>query len=116
MVEALRAASVAGDAARVETLEKAFGLIYTPGTLLFNESLSGMVRCPSKLYIDWQHAVVASGEVSQYEVNQRVRHIIYNSEFTLGHLDEFARAVSLPKAEGKLGKILFSERFFHSCV
>ena len=69
MVEALRAASVAGDAARFEKLEKAFGLRYTPGTLLSNESLSGMVRCPSKLYIDWQHAVVASGVVAQYEVN-----------------------------------------------
>lgn len=76
--------------------EKACGLNYSPGSLLWDLELRQYIDAADFIFIDWYHCLCASGGVAQYEGNEYIRAIITHTDITLDDLDNFMATVSFP--------------------
>ena len=93
----------------IKEVEQALGLSYEPGGLAFDREGLSIARLPETVYWDWQHSLVASGGVAQYQLNQFVRKLIA-SGISRADLDAFAKTVKWPRNSTKLPKNFFQKR------
>lgn len=95
-------------------LQQVLGQKYDPDGLLWDDFCTATCKPPVGVFWDWQHNLVSSGGVAQYEVNQFVRAIIaHNTDgvsFTLKQLDEFSASVRMPRRHHSLTKDFFARR------
>jgi len=95
--------------AEFDFFEKAYGLVYEPSAILFDEHCRRVVQFPSTIYWDWMHCTFASGGVAQYQVNALAM-CVCSTGLDLAALDAFVATVSIGSGRSKLSKTFFSDR------
>ena len=95
--------------AEFEFLQKAYGLVYEPAAILFDEHCRSVARFPDTIYWDWMHCLLASGGIAQYQVNLVVLEI-GKAGVSLASIDEFCSNVSMPASRAKLSRTFFQDR------
>ena len=92
-----------------QRLEQCLGIKYDPESLLWDVFCRATCMPPLGVFWDWQHNLVSSGGLAQYEVNQFVRAIVAH-DFSLEQLDEFKDSIRLPGRHSTLSKHFFAKR------
>ena len=90
-------------------LEKAYGLVYDPGAILWDDHCRVTVKFPDSIFWDWMHCLLASGGVAQYEVNQLLRTLV-RSGVSLAQIDGFCSNVTTPSSRTNLTNTFFKDR------
>jgi len=96
----------------IKEVEQALGLSYEPGGMAFDREGLSIARLPETVYWDWQHSLVASGGVAQYQLNQFVRKLTA-SGISCADLDAFAKTIRWPRNSTKLPGNFFQKRVVH---
>jgi hypothetical protein len=106
----LEHAKLTESASDFDQLEKACGLIYTPGGLPWDKYLREYLNIPEMVFFDYMHSLTASGGLGQYVVNRFALEACRVGKFTLKDLDDFKTHVHGKKSVPKLGKTFFQDR------
>ena len=93
-----------------DKLEKACGLIYTPGGLPWDKYLRDFLNIPEMVFYDSMHSWTASGGLGQYTINRFVLEACRVGKFSLKDIDDFKTHVHQRKDVPKLSKIFFQDR------
>eukprot|EP00959_Pyramimonas_sp_CCMP1952_P010723 224521-Pyramimonas_sp.AAC.1 len=82
---------------------------YNVGGLVMDPHLRATLRPPEHAHIDWMHALVASGGIAQFEVNDVLRQLASRGVPT-NTIDDFHASITWPFRGGNLPKGFFSNR------
>ena len=80
-----------------EFAEKAFGIVYSPQSVIYDDYLRTIYSVPLQTYLDPMHILLASSGLAQWELNQFVRHANMHHQLDLDLLDQFALSIQLPE-------------------
>ena len=101
----LEHAKLTESASDFDQLEKACGLIYTPGGLPWDKYLREFLNIPEMVFFDSMHSWTASGGLGQYTINRFVLEACRVGKFSLKDIDDFKTHVHERKDVPKLSKI-----------
>ena len=95
---------------KFEKMQTCQGVKYSPIGVLQDKRIRAIARIPESVYYDWQHCLVASGGVYQYQANLFIIALLRNSSVALEIIDEFAATIRHGCRAGKLSKTFFQDR------